>query len=136
MVGVIRATTELLIGKAIKGTEVPITTSLPMVQAMVEALLATTKTPVGEVIGEVVGEVVRDALVEAVEEMAKEAPTGTHEVSMTLAVASPEVGHVVCYFLWGPWVTTVGFMSPHLVIAKLPIHYLGDRSIAPPGVYK
>lgn len=43
--GVLRATFELLIGKVVEGTKVPIMVDLPVVQATVEALLVVTEIP-------------------------------------------------------------------------------------------
>lgn len=66
------------------------------------------------------------ATVEAVGEMAGEALVSTHEAVVTHVVASPKVGHVAGLPLCQPWVAPGRFMSPHLGLARCPIHCLGD----------
>lgn len=77
---------ELAIIEVVEEVE-PDAARLSVIKAIPEVLLAIIELPIGKVVGEVIGKVI-------VGEVVCEATISTYEVTMTLAVASPEVGHV------------------------------------------
>lgn len=76
---------ELTIIKVVKEEE-PIIVDLPMIEVVAVVPPTIAKLLMGKAVREAVGEVVGEATV------------GTHEMTMTLAVASPEAGHLVGLF--------------------------------------